>query len=84
MLSGEWRCSADAAEMQQSSELHENAQIAMAAMHGAKLATCEHWRCISHWSALNAARRSHAKYCSDRCRVAAMRARNKGGADVNS
>jgi hypothetical protein len=58
-------------------------EIAMAAMHGAKLATCERCGAVFLTGPLTG-RRSHAKYCSDRCRVAAMRARNKGGADVNS
>jgi hypothetical protein len=58
-------------------------EIAMAAMHGAKLATCEHCGAVFLTGPLTG-RRSHAKYCSDRCRVAAMRARNKGVADVNS
>jgi hypothetical protein len=58
-------------------------EIAMAAMHGAKLATCEHCGAVFLTGPLTG-RRSHAKYCSDRCRVAAMRARNKGGANVNS
>ena len=58
-------------------------EIAMAAMHGAKLATCERCSAVFLTGPLTG-RRSHAKYCSDRCRVAAMRARNKGGSDVNS
>jgi hypothetical protein len=58
-------------------------EVAMAAMHGAKLATCEHCRTVFLTGPLTG-RRSHAKYCSDRCRVAAMRARNRGELNVNS
>ena len=58
-------------------------ETAMAAMHGAKLATCERCGAVFLTGPLTG-RRSHAKYCSDRCRVAAMRARNKGGANFNS
>ena len=50
-------------------------EIAMIAMHGAKLGTCEHCGAVFLTGPLTG-RRSHAKYCSDRCRVAAMRARN--------
>lgn len=50
-------------------------EIAMIAMQGAKLATCEHCGDIFLTGSLTG-RRSHAKYCSARCRVAAMRARN--------
>jgi hypothetical protein len=31
------------------------------------------------WTGHRTGRRSHAKYCSDRCRVAAMRMRQKSG-----
>jgi hypothetical protein len=50
-------------------------EVAMIARHGAKLATCEHCGAVFLTGPLTG-RRSHAKYCSDRCRVAAMRARN--------
>ena len=50
-------------------------EIAMIAMHGAKLATCEHCGDVFLTGSLTG-RRSHAIYCSARCRVAAMRARN--------
>jgi hypothetical protein len=50
-------------------------EIAMIAMQGAKLAECEHCKAVFLTGPLTG-RRSHAKYCSDRCRVAAMRARN--------
>ncbi|AFL49024.1 hypothetical protein ABIE78_005214 [Sinorhizobium fredii] len=42
---------------------------------GAVATSCEHCRTIFLTGPLTG-RRSHAKYCSDRCRVAAMRARN--------
>lgn len=42
---------------------------------GAVATTCEHCSKIFLTGPLTG-RRSHAKYCSDRCRVAAMRARN--------
>jgi hypothetical protein len=45
------------------------------AEHGARLVECEHDRRLFLTGPLTG-RRSHAKYCSDRCRVAAMRARN--------
>jgi hypothetical protein len=50
-------------------------EIAMVALQGAKLATCEHCHDVFLTGSLTG-RRSHAKYCSARCRVAAMRARN--------
>jgi hypothetical protein len=50
-----------------------------AAVLGAKLATCEHCGAAFFTGPLTG-RRSHAKYCSDRCRVAAMRARNQANA----
>jgi hypothetical protein len=55
-------------------------EVAMAAMQGAQLATCEHCGDVFLTGPLTG-RRSHARYCSGRCRVAAMRARNqiKGG-----
>jgi hypothetical protein len=54
-------------------------EIAMVAMHGAKLAECEHCKDVFLTGPLTG-RRSHAKYCSARCRVAAMRARNAANA----
>ena len=52
-------------------------EIAKIALEGAKVATCE--RCHNLFlTGTSASRRSHAMYCSDRCRVAAMRARKKG------
>jgi hypothetical protein len=49
-------------------------EVAMAVAHGARLATCE--RCsASFLTGPLTGRRAHAVYCSDRCRVAAMRAR---------
>jgi hypothetical protein len=51
-------------------------EIAMVAMHGVKLATCEQCHDFFLTGPLTG-RRSHAKYCSDRCRVAALRARNR-------
>lgn len=50
-------------------------EIAMVAMHGAKLGTCEHCGNVFLTGHLTG-RRSTAKYCSDKCRVAAMRVRN--------
>jgi hypothetical protein len=38
---------------------------------------CDHCGGV-YWTGHRTGRRSHAKYCSDRCRVAAMRARNMG------
>ncbi len=53
-------------------------EIAMAAMQGAKLATCEHCGNVFLTGPLTG-RRSHAKYCSARCRVAAARKREATG-----
>jgi hypothetical protein len=47
----------------------------MVAENGARYAECEHCKSAFLTGPLTW-RRSHAKYCSDRCRVAAMRARN--------
>jgi hypothetical protein len=59
-------------------------EIAMAATLGAKLGECDHCGDAFLTGPLTG-RRSHAKYCSARCRVAAMRARNQaGGTNVNS
>lgn len=54
----------------------------IAAIHaaGAVATSCEHCRKIFLTGPLTG-RRSHAKYCSDRCRVAAMRARNASKED---
>jgi hypothetical protein len=49
-------------------------EIAMVAVHGAKFAECDHCHKVFLTGALTG-RRSHSKYCSDRCRVAAMRLR---------
>lgn len=50
-------------------------EIAMAHQMGAVAATCQHCGKIFLTGPMTG-RRSHAKYCSDRCRVAAMRKRN--------
>lgn len=47
----------------------------MIAANNARLKSCEHDETLFLTGPLTG-RRSHAKYCSDRCRVAAMRARN--------
>jgi len=51
-------------------------EVAMIATSGAKLATCKQCGKIFLTGPLTW-RRAHAQYCSDRCRVAAMRVRNK-------
>jgi hypothetical protein len=49
-------------------------ELAMIIANGARLGTCEH--CSKKFlTGHQTGRRSDAKYCSDRCRVAAMRAR---------
>jgi len=53
-------------------------EIAMIALEGAKLVNCEQCHNFFLTGPLTG-RRSHATYCSDRCRVAAMRARKKEG-----
>jgi hypothetical protein len=50
-------------------------ESAMVAAHGARFATCEHCAAAFLTGPLTW-RRAHARYCSDKCRVAAMRARN--------
>ncbi|AWM23719.1 hypothetical protein AOX55_0000439 [Sinorhizobium fredii CCBAU 25509] len=57
--------------------LYDFMVMEVAAIHeaGAAAASCEHCGKIFLTGPLTG-RRSHAKYCSDRCRVAAMRARN--------
>lgn len=50
-------------------------EIAMVAMNGARLFRCEHCGSAFLTGPLTG-RRSHARFCSDRCRVAAMRERN--------
>ena len=50
-------------------------EAAMVAINGARLATCRHCKDVFLTGPLTG-RRSHAQYCSDRCRVAAMRLRN--------
>jgi hypothetical protein len=52
-------------------------ETAMVALHGARFATCQHCTEIFLTGPLTW-RRAHAHYCSDRCRVAAMRRRNAG------
>jgi hypothetical protein len=51
-------------------------EIGMIALEGAKLITCEHCRNL-FLTGPGTSRRIHATHCSDRCRVAAMRARKK-------
>jgi hypothetical protein len=50
-------------------------EAAMVAMNGARVFTCEYCGDIFLIGPLTG-RRSHSRFCSDRCRVAAMRARN--------
>jgi hypothetical protein len=52
-------------------------ETAMAIIHGARLAACEKCGAVFLTGPLTG-RRSHARFCSDRCRVAAMRARQAG------
>jgi len=54
-------------------------EIAMVATNGAKLATCKQCGKVFLTGPLTW-RRSRAQYCTDRCRVAAMRVRNKANA----
>jgi hypothetical protein len=56
-------------------------EAAMIATHGARVIHCEHCNNIFLIGPLTG-RRSHARFCSDRCRVAAMRARNTGRAKL--
>jgi hypothetical protein len=51
-------------------------EAAMVALEGAKLVTCENCRNL-FLTGPSTSRRIHATHCSDRCRVAAMRARKK-------
>jgi hypothetical protein len=51
-------------------------EIGMIALNGAKLVACEHCKNL-FLTGPSTSRRIHAAHCSDRCRVAAMRARNK-------
>lgn len=51
-------------------------EIAMVATNGARFAECEHCGDAFLTGHLTW-RRSHAKYCSDRCRLAALRARQR-------
>jgi hypothetical protein len=51
-------------------------EIGMIALNGAKLVTCEHCKNL-FLTGPSTSRRVHATHCSDRCRVAAMRARKK-------
>jgi hypothetical protein len=58
-------------------------EVGMVALEGAKLATCEH--CPNLFlTGSSTSRRSHATFCSDRCRVAASRARKMGGVSEHS
>jgi hypothetical protein len=50
-------------------------EVAMGVSNGARLAECEKCAALFLTGALTG-RRSHARFCSDKCRVAAMRARN--------
>ena len=50
-------------------------EVAMVALHGARLATCDHCGELFLTGPLTW-RRSHARFHADRCRVAAMRSRN--------
>lgn len=52
-------------------------ELAFAGSAGAEAAACEHCETLYLTGPLTG-RRSHSKYCSDRCRVAAMRKRNSG------
>jgi hypothetical protein len=52
-------------------------EAVMVAVHGATLTSCQHCRRAFLIGPLTF-RRSHAKFCGDRCRVAALRARNAG------
>jgi hypothetical protein len=57
-------------------------EIAMVALEGAKLVTCEH--CRNYFlTGPYTGRRIHTIHCSDKCRVAAMRARKKGESNVD-
>lgn len=62
--------------------LHDFLILEFAAIHevGAVATSCEHCDRVFLTGPLTG-RRSHAKYCSDRCRVAAMRARNSAKGD---
>lgn len=55
-------------------------EAAMVAINGARLTACQHCHDKFLTGPLTG-RRSHALYCSDRCRVAAMRQRHATGAD---
>jgi hypothetical protein len=50
-------------------------ETAMVAVHGARLAACQQCETLFLTGHLTG-RRSHAQFCSNKCRVAAMRARN--------
>jgi hypothetical protein len=52
-------------------------EIVMVAEKDARFTTCQHCK-KAFLTGPTTGRRSHAAYCSDRCRVAAMRARNSG------
>jgi hypothetical protein len=52
-------------------------EVALIASHGVRTTRCQHCHSMFLTGPLTW-RRSHAKFCSDRCRVAAMRERSKG------
>jgi hypothetical protein len=56
-------------------------EVAMVAMNGVRWSLCDHCEDIILTGPLTG-HRSHAKYCSSRCRVAAMRARNAQSANT--
>jgi hypothetical protein len=58
-------------------------ETSMVALEGAKIASCAHCPNIFITGAATT-RRAHAIYCSDRCRVAAMRKRKMGGTHEHS
>jgi hypothetical protein len=58
-------------------------EVAMIAVEGVKLVTCGH--CRNYFlTGRPASRRTDTQHCSDRCRVAAMRARKKESEYVNT
>jgi hypothetical protein len=52
-------------------------EVAMIVAHDVRVAECEHCGTVFLTGALTW-RRAHARFCSDKCRVAAMRARQAG------
>lgn len=57
-------------------------EVLVAIANGVKLAFCENCQQALYTGPLTG-NRSHAKYCSNRCRVAAMRKRNAAAAEAN-